>query len=65
MARMTRMLMKKDLEKPLGSRDKATLLTAQKVLFSEIAIVTKKDYRTVLANIKQSLRSPEGDPQLI
>lgn len=61
MARMTRMLMKKDLEKPLGSRDKATLLTAQKVLFSEIAIVTKKDYRTVLADIKQSLRSPETE----
>ena len=59
MACMTKMLMKKDLEKPLGSRDKTTLLTAQKVLFSEIALVTNQEYRTILSMIKQSLRHPE------
>ena len=59
MACMTKMLMKKDLEKPLGSRDKTTLLTAQKVLFSEIALVTNQEYRTILSMIKQSLRHLE------
>ena len=65
MACMTKMLMKKDLEKPLGSRDKATLLTAQKVLFSEIALVTNQDYRTILFMIKQSLRHPEEPLNLV
>lgn len=65
MACMTKMLMKKDLEKPLGSRDKTTLLTAQKVLFSEIALVTNQDYRTILSMIKQSLRHPEEPLNLV
>lgn len=65
MACMTKMLMKKDLEKPLGSRDKTTLLTAQKVLFSEIALVTNQEYRTILTMIKQSLRHPEEPLHLV
>jgi RNA polymerase-interacting CarD/CdnL/TRCF family regulator len=64
MACMTKMLMKKDMEKPLGSRDKAALLTAQKVLFSEIALVTHQNYRTILSGIKQNLRCPETPQHL-
>lgn len=64
MAHMTKTLMKKDLEKPLGSRDKSTLLTAQKVLFSEIAIVSGQEYRSVLRMVKQNLRNPEEPLEL-
>ena len=58
MARMTKMLMIKDLEKPLGSRDKSTLLTAQKVLFSEIAMATGMDFQSVQRAVKQNLKDP-------
>lgn len=58
MARMTKMLMLKDLEKPLGSRDKSTLLTAQKVLFSEIAMATGMDFQSVQRAVKQNLKDP-------
>lgn len=61
MARMTKMLMQKDLEKPLGSRDKSTLLTAQKVLFSEIAMATGQEFQAVQRAVKQSLKDP-GEP---
>ena len=59
MARMTKMLMQKDLEKPLGSRDKSTLMTAQRVLFSEIAMVTKQDFASVQKTVKQRLKEPQ------
>lgn len=49
---LIKMMLSQENEKPLGSKDREFLNKAQKIVFSEIAIVKNRSYENVLEEMK-------------
>ncbi|MEG1848172.1 MAG: CarD family transcriptional regulator [Lachnospiraceae bacterium] len=54
-ASLVKMMLLQEFEKPLGSKDRDFLNKAQKLIFSEIAIVQSRPYEDILSETKKWL----------